>query len=454
MTMPPLAVIILAAGKGTRMKSDLPKVMHKLAGKPLIAHAVGSLKTLSPLKLITVIAPHMDSVRNAVSTEFSQAEFAVQEEQKGTGHAVRMAENALKNFSGIVLIAYGDTPLVKPETYARLIAVHAQHPKCAVAVLGMEMENPAGYGRLVSASQGGEEDQAFMLERIVECKDASAEEKRITLCNSGVMAVRADVLFEQLAKLRTNNASKEYYLTDIPGLARAQGLECRAIAADGAELQGINSRAQLADAEAALQQRLRRLHMENGVTLIDPDSVFFAADTMIGRDSVIHPFVVFANGVRVGKGVEIRAFSHLEGANIEDNAIIGPYARLRPGAVLEEAAHIGNFVEIKNSRIGKGAKVNHLAYVGDAQVGDKANIGAGTITCNYDGYAKHQTIIGAGAFIGSNTSLVAPVSVGEGAITGAGSVITQDIPAHALGVERSPQQTREGAAERIRRKRQ
>ncbi len=440
----PVACVVLAAGKGTRMKSSMPKVMHRLTGKPLIAHVSGSLKALNPAILVTVIAPGMDSVEQAVRAEYAQAKFAVQEQQNGTGHAVRMAQAALEGFEGNVLIAYGDTPLVKTETFARLLAVLEEYPKCSLATLGMRMDDPTGYGRLVVNEQG-------QLERIVECKDANPWEKAIKLCNSGVMAVRGPVLFNLLRQIQNRNVSGEYYLTDSVGIAREQGLECRAVEAlDAQELQGINSRAQLAEAEQFMQNRLRRAAMDSGVTLIDPASVFFSIDTQIGQDTVVHPFVNFGPGVRIGSNVEIRSFSHLEEASVADHATIGPYARLRPGAVLEEGAHIGNFVEIKKSTIAKGAKVNHLTYIGDAEVGEGANVGAGTITCNYDGYAKHKTVIGAGAFIGSNTSLVAPVKIGEGAITGAGSVITQDVPAHALAVERSDQSIREGAAQRIR----
>ena len=430
------STIILAAGKGTRMRSSLPKVLHKVAGKPLVAHVLASVAPLKPTQVITVIAPHMDNVREACLQEFLACEFAVQTQQKGTGDAVRAALSVLGK-SDYVLVLTGDTPLIQSDTLQLLIEKSAT---CDIAVLGMRVANPTGYGRLVTDSNG-------ILEAIVECKDASPTQKQITLCNSGIMAIRSKYLPDLLAKLSTNNASKEYYLTDIIAHANAAKLRCVvAEAADSAELAGINTRAQLAAAEATLQNRLRMSAMEQGATLIDPATVFFSADTVLGEDVVVHPFVIFGAGVKVGNNVEIRSYSHLEGAVVEHGAIIGPFARLRPKTVVEENAHVGNFVELKATRLGKGAKANHLSYIGDASVGEGANIGAGTITCNYDGVNKYKTTIGENAFIGSNTSLVAPVNIGHGAMVGAGSVITEDVEDGALAIARAAQIVKSGRA--------
>lgn len=426
------AIVILAAGKGTRMRSSLPKVMHRVAHEPMISHVLRAASALNPKHLAVVIAPGMDNVRQAVETQASDAVCVIQEKQFGTGHAVRCAEDALRSFSGNVLILYGDTPLIRPETLIALQEKLESDPKTVLVTLGMRLDNPTGYGRLITTRKG-------TLERIVECKDASAKEKAVRLCNSGVMMVRVQHLFSLLASLTTANQSGEYYLTDIVGHARRQKLGCGVLEADPSELSGINDRAQLAQAEQALQSRLRKNAMLSGVTLIGPESVYLSADTSIGPDTVIGPNVIIAPGVSIGSGVEIRAFCHLEKATVADGSVIGPFARLRPGTALEENVHIGNFVETKQTHVKRGAKINHLSYVGDAVIGAGANIGAGTITCNYDGFHKHKTHIGAGAFIGSNTSLVAPVTIGEGAITGAGSVITKDVPVDALSLERSTQ---------------
>ncbi len=434
------AAVILAAGKGTRMKSDLPKVMHKLAGKPLISHVLSAVDQLGAEKKVLVIAPVMDSVAAVAQG----CDIAIQDKQLGTGHAVSCSESSLKNYTDTVLVLYGDTPLITAATLKRML-VAAQ--SADVVVLGMQLENPMGYGRLVVNKSGH-------LDAIVECKDASAEQKKITLCNSGVIAVSGKHLFALIKKITPNNASGEFYFTDIASLANAERLRSMVVEAPAAELSGINSRLQLAEAEHALQTRLRKQALENGVTLVDPTTVYFAADTKIAQDVVIHPHVVFGEGVVIESGAEIRSFSHIEGAHIGKNAIIGPFARLRPGSVLEENAHVGNFVELKKTRMGKGAKANHLSYVGDSDVGANANIGAGTITCNYDGINKYQTTIGEGAFIGSNTSLVAPVTVGKGAIIGAGSVITKDVEADALSMERSEQVAFAGKAKEIRQKKQ
>lgn len=429
----PIACVVLAAGKGTRMRSKLPKVMHKIAHKPMLMHVIDTALGLGAEKIVTVTSPDMDAVRKAVTVRYkSAAENAIQHEQLGTGDAVKAAKSALRNFDGAVFVLYGDVPLIRIETLKKMADALKADPKTAIVVLGMEAPLPNDYGRLVTGKDG-------TLERIVEVKDASEKERQITLCNSGVMVVRGKMLFGLLAKLSAKNAQGEYYLTDIVAHARKDGQICRVVSADSEELQGINSRIELAKGEESYQNRLRNEAMVAGVTMIDPKSVFLCGDTKLGQDVIIHPNVIFGPGVTVGDNVEIRSFSHLEGAKIAASAIIGPFARLRPGADIGKSAHIGNFVEIKQSVIEAGAKANHLSYIGDAHVGTNANIGAGTITCNYDGYTKSRTTIGANAFIGSNTSLVAPVSVGEGAIVGAGSVITEDVDTDALAIAR-PQQ--------------
>lgn len=421
--------VVLAAGKGTRMRSTLPKVLHKIAGKPLIAHVLSSVAPLVPVQVVTVVAPHMEDVQRACGQTFPACQFAVQLQQKGTGDAVRAALPLLDKKATAILVLYGDTPLMRSETLAAVLEKSAH---CDIAVLGMRVENPSGYGRLVTGENG-------WLEQIVECKDASSIQKKITLCNSGIMVIRSKILPDLLAKLSNHNASKELYLTDIIAHANHAGYRCAVVEADTTELSGINTRAQLADAEHVLQMRLRALAMENGATLVDPSTVYFSADTMLGSDVVVHPFVVFGEGVKVGNHVEIRSYSHIEGTDIASGATIGPFARLRPGTKLEENAHVGNFVELKATRLGRGAKANHLAYIGDADVGAAANIGAGTITCNYDGVNKYRTTIGEGAFIGSNSALVAPVSIGSGAMVGAGSVITDDVVPNALAIARAAQ---------------
>lgn len=429
------ALIVLAAGKGTRMKSDLPKVLHPLGGRPLLAHA---LKAGEGAARAVVVAGHgAELVRAAVAETMPDAEVVVQREQLGTGHAVAQAGPALKDFAGDAIVLYGDTPFIRPETLMAMQAARASG--AAVVVLGFMAETPGRYGRLILSPSGD-------LEGIIEAKEASPDQLAIRLCNSGVVCAKASLLFDLVAGIGNDNAAGEYYLTDIVALARGRGLRTAVVTCDEEETLGINSRAELAQAESAFQARARLAAMEGGATLIAPETVFLSADTEIGRDVVIHPNVVIGPGVRIGDGAEIRAFSHLEGCTIAPGAQIGPYARLRPGAEIAKGARIGNFVEVKNARIGEGAKVNHLSYVGDAHVGASANIGAGTITCNYDGVMKHQTKIGEGAFIGSNTALVAPVEIGAAAITGSGSVITRDVPDGALATERAPQVTRDGLA--------
>jgi len=439
-----VACIILAAGKGTRMKSKLPKVMHEVARKPMLLHVVDTALALKPQTVAVVTSPDMTSVRNALERQYKdKVANAIQQEQRGTGDAVKAAKAALKDVTGTVLILYGDTPLIRTETLASMAALLKKNSKLGLVVLGMEIDMPNDYGRLIL-------DKNSNVERIVEARDATAKEKAVTLCNSGVMAVRANLLFSLLGKLTNKNAKNEYYLTDIVALARKEGHSCGMIKTDSLELLGVNSRAELACAEANMQRRLRKKAMENGATFIDPASVFLACDTKLGQDVVVHPHVVFGPGVEVADNVEIRSFCHLEGAKVYEGAIIGPFARLRPGAVIGESAHVGNFVEIKQAMLERGAKANHLSYIGDANVGEGANIGAGTITCNYDGYAKHRTVIGNNAFIGSNTALVAPVIIGDGAVIGAGSTISEDVEPDALAIARAPQKQKSGWAKSFR----
>jgi bifunctional UDP-N-acetylglucosamine pyrophosphorylase/glucosamine-1-phosphate N-acetyltransferase len=435
----PLAAIVLAAGKGTRMRSATAKVLHKVAGRPMVGHVIAAAEALGAGPIVVVVAPGMDDVAKAVAPH----PIAIQAEQRGTGDAVKAAREQLQGFAGDVLILYGDCPLLRPETLA---AMRAQRRDEAVTVLGIRVPGPSPYGRLVLRPDGG-------LDRIVEALDASEAERRIELCNSGVMLVDAARLFDLLGGIGHANAKGEYYLTDIVAVARAAGLVCRVAEAPAEEALGVNSRVELAAAEAVTQDRLRRRAMEDGATLVDPSSVWFSFDTRLGRDVTVEPNVVFGPGVTIGDNVQIRAFCHIEQAIVEPGAIIGPYARLRPGASIGAGAHIGNFVEIKNARIDDGAKANHLSYIGDADVGAGANIGAGTITCNYDGFNKSRTRIGAGAFIGSDTTLVAPVTVGKGAFTAAGSTITEDIPDDALAVARGRQATRLGWAAEFRERR-
>jgi bifunctional UDP-N-acetylglucosamine pyrophosphorylase/glucosamine-1-phosphate N-acetyltransferase len=424
MSEPQLAGIVLAAGQGIRMRSDRPKVLHVVAGRPMIGHVIAALSALAPRRIAVVIGPAADGVAAAVAPH----QTIVQAERRGTGHAVKTARPLLDGFDGDVVVLNGDGPLIRPETIRRLVAARRQ---ADLVVLGFRAADPTGYGRLILDPAGG-------VSRIVEHKDAGPAEQAVALCNAGAFAADAALLFGLVERLRPDNAQGEYYLTDIVGLARADGATVAVVEADEEEVQGVNSRLELSRVEAVAQRRLRHAAMAAGATLIDPDTVYFSADTQVGRDVTVGPNVVFGPGVTIGDRVEIRAFSHLEQALVRDDALIGPFARLRPGADIGAGAHIGNFVEIKNAVIEAGAKANHLSYVGDAHVGAGANIGAGTITCNYDGMFKWTTEIGAGAFIGSNTALVAPVTVGAGAIVGAGSVITADVPPGALHFTRAP----------------
>jgi bifunctional UDP-N-acetylglucosamine pyrophosphorylase/glucosamine-1-phosphate N-acetyltransferase len=442
MTKRKIAVLVLAAGAGARMKSARAKVLHPLAGRPLIAHVLASAEALKPERIVAVVGRGMGDVARAARPHAA----AIQHPQRGTAHAVLAARAAFKPFArrgGAVLVLYGDTPLIRPVTLRAMIRALDSPSKPAVVALGFRPAEPAHYGRLVVGAGG-------LLERIVEAREATAAERAIALCNAGVMAFDGEGLLERLARVKNANVKREYYLTDAVGLARAEGRACAAIEADAAEVMGVNSRAELAEAERAMQQSLRARAMAEGATLSDPDTVWFSFDTRLGRDVTVGPNVAFGPGVVVGDEAEIRGFCHIEGARIGKGAIVGPFARLRPGARLEEDAHVGNFVEIKNAALGKGAKANHLAYVGDARIGADANIGAGTITCNYDGFAKHTTEIGAGAFIGSNAALVAPVKIGAGAVVGAGSVIAKNVAEDALAVARPKQIEVKGWARRRR----
>jgi bifunctional UDP-N-acetylglucosamine pyrophosphorylase/glucosamine-1-phosphate N-acetyltransferase len=433
-----IALVILAAGKGTRMNSDLPKVLHPIANAPMLVHAMQAGATLSPSRTVVVAGHGFDSVQTAAK-EFDENVIVVeQKEQNGTAHAVHVCRDALHDFDGDVIVLFGDTPFVRAETLEKMVAAKAEN---AVVVLGFEAADPGKYGRLIMSG-----DQ---LDRIVEFADASDEERAVTFCNSGVMLADRATLFSLIDEITPQNAQGEYYLTDAVGLARKRGLGVTAVSCDESETLGINSRAHLAEAEAVFQTNARQELMELGVTLQQPDTVMMSFDTVIGRDTLIEPNVYFGPGVTVESGTRIRAFSHLEGCHVSRGALVGPYARLRPGAELSENVRVGNFVEIKNAEVGEGTKVNHLSYIGDATLGTGTNIGAGTITCNYDGVMKHHTTIGDNAFIGSNTMLVAPVSVGNEAMTGSGSVITKDVPEAALAIARAEQQTKPGVARKL-----
>ena len=441
MTKKKTAAIVLAAGLGTRMKSTLPKVMHPLAGRPMISMVMETLSALAPERVVVVTGKDMEQVAEAVNPNPT----VIQEPRLGTAHAVMAARPELDGFDGDVLVLYGDSPLISSETLRRMLAAKRGAPHPAVVVLGFRPADPGAYGRLMV-------DDTGYLESIVEAADATPGQAAVGLCNSGVMVIDGTRLFDLVAAVGNDNAKGEYYLTDIVALARSQGLTCAVVEGGEEELVGVDSRSGLAWAEAVVQRRLRAAAMDGGATLTDPGTVHFCFDTRLGRDVTVGPHVVFGPGVTIGDGVEILSFSHIEGAKVAAGVRIGPFARLRPGADIAENAHIGNFVEIKNATVEAGAKANHLAYIGDARIGAGANIGAGTITCNYDGFLKHHTDIGAGAFIGSNTALVAPVKIGDGAVIGAGSTIIRDVPADALTVERSKQATVEGWAKSYREK--
>lgn len=431
----PTHLILLAAGAGTRMLSDRAKVLHEIGGAPIFAHTLASAAHLDGKKVI--VTGHDGEFVRVAAKELDDSLICVdQPEQLGTAHAVTMATEALKGAGGDTVMLFGDTPFIRPETLDAMS--QARTNGADIVFLGFNAIDPARYGRLITDGD--------TLLKIVEWKDASEDERAITLCNSGVVMAGTETLLRLAAAVGNDNAAKEFYLTDIPALGREEGLITKVVTCDEAETLGINNRADLAAAEAVFQTRKRDAALANGVTMQAPETVFFSFDTVVGRDATIEANVVFAPGVTVESGATIRAFSHLEGCHVSTGAIVGPYARLRPGAELANKAKVGNFVEIKNAQIGEGAKVNHLTYIGDASVGDGSNIGAGTITCNYDGVFKHRTEIGKDAFIGSNTMLVAPVKVGDGAMTATGSVVTREVPAGDMAVARVKQDNKPGFA--------
>jgi bifunctional UDP-N-acetylglucosamine pyrophosphorylase/glucosamine-1-phosphate N-acetyltransferase len=435
------AVVILAAGQGTRMRSDTHKVLHPIASRPVLLHLLDRVDALGANKRVVVVGKGREQVEAAIAGR--KVDVAVQTEQKGTGHAVQQAQGALAGYDGPVLVLYADTPFVEADTLRRMIDRLNGEGGPGVVVLASRPDDPLKYGRIILG-------QGDRIARMVEYKDATEEERAVRLCNSGMMAVRAADLFRWLGKVGNDNAAGEYYLPDIVNIAAEEGREAVVIEGDPYEAAGVNSRAELAHLELEWQRRRREQVLDEGATLIDPESVWFAYDTKLGRDVTVEPHVVFGPGVSVADGATIHAFSHIEGATIGAGASIGPFARIRPGTTLGEKTKVGNFVELKKAEVAAGAKVNHLSYVGDAAVGAKANIGAGTITCNYDGFGKYRTEIGAGAFIGSNSALVAPVKIGAGAIVGAGSVITGDVEADSLALERSEQRGIAGWAKRFR----
>ena len=430
-----VSVIVLAAGLGTRMNSDLPKVLHPLGGVPMLYHALTTARALEPSRMVVVTGHEAAAVAKAALAFDESIQTVIQEPQLGTGHAVAQAAPMLADVEGEAIVLYGDTPFVRPETLEAMLAARARH---AVVFLGFEPRAPGRYGRLIV--------QGDALLKIVEFNDASEAERSIGLCNSGVVCAEAATLVRLVAQLQNHNAKAEYYLTDIVELARAAGLSVGYVTCPEWETLGINSRPQLAAAEAAFQTRMRTGALDNGVTLTAPDTVFFALDTCIGRDATIGPHVIFGPAVTIESGAEIKGFCHLEGCHISRGAVVGPFARLRRGAELAEDVHVGNFVEIKNAVLEEGVKVGHLTYLGDAHIGEFTNIGAGTVTCNYDGVMKHYTEIGKNAFIGSNTMLIAPVTVGDNALTASGSVITQDVPPRALAIGRAKQINKPGLA--------
>jgi bifunctional UDP-N-acetylglucosamine pyrophosphorylase / glucosamine-1-phosphate N-acetyltransferase len=440
---PPLAAVVLAAGQSIRMNSAVSKVLHKIAGRPLLGHVLTTIADLDAARCVVVAGPGQVDVADL--GKIYGADIAVQDPPLGTGHAVLQARDALEGFQGDIMVVYGDTPLMRPETLRSMIDRRHQADDPAVVVFGFRPDDAALYGRLIVDS----EDH---LTRIVEARDANEAEKAINLCNGGVMVLDGAIAFDLLAAVGNDNAKGEYYLTDIVAEAGKAGRVCAVVEGDELEVMGVDHRTALAAAEAALQGRLRQQALDAGATLVDPDTVWFSADTRLGRDVHIEPNVFFGPDVIVGDNVTIKAFSHIEGATIARGAVIGPFARLRPGTELGEDTKVGNFVEIKKAKIEAGAKVNHLSYIGDARIGEAANIGAGTITCNYDGFNKSHTDVGAGAFIGSNSALVAPVTIGDGATVGAGSTISNDVPADDLTVTRAPQKNIPGGAARLRKR--
>jgi bifunctional UDP-N-acetylglucosamine pyrophosphorylase/glucosamine-1-phosphate N-acetyltransferase len=435
----PLAAVILAAGKGTRMKSARHKVLHPLAGRPMIEHLLDALGELAPERTVVVVGEGREQLESALA---GRAAFVVQEPQFGTGHAVQQAETALAGFDGDVLVLYGDVPLVRAATMRALVERLHERDAPEAVVLAFEPEDPLQYGRVLATGD--------KITWMVEHKDANEGQRACRLCNSGLLAARSETLFALLARVGNDNAQGEYYLPEIVNIAIAAGQHCAVVVTDDPdEVSGINSRAELAAAEARWQRARRTRAMADGATLVAPETVFFSWDTQLGRDVTVEPNVVFGPGVQVADGATINAFSHLEGARVASGSSVGPFARLRPGAVLEEGAKVGNFVEVKNAVLGPGAKANHLTYLGDATVGAGANIGAGTITCNYDGYFKHRTEIGPRAFIGSNSALIAPVRIGADAIVGAGSAVSRDVADGELRMVRAEQLVKPGWADRF-----
>ena len=433
--------VILAAGKGTRMRSSLPKPLHRVGGHPMLGWSIDAAHAAGATRTIAVLAPNSGEIQKWLD----DTAIAIQEDQLGTGSAVAAARDAVGQDDGIAIVMFADTPLVRADSIASIVGKVADG--AAIAVAAFEPADPTGYGRLVQGRDGS-------IESIVEHREATDAQQRIGLCNGGIMAARTPLLFDLLDQVTNDNAKGEYYLTDIVALASAGGHHVAHIVIDETEILGVNDRADLAAAEAALQSRLRATAMQAGVTMVAPDTVFIAADAVIEPDVIIEPHVVIGSGCHIGEGSIIRAFSHLEGTHLGACCIIGPYARLRPGTEAGDGVKVGNFVEIKKTKLGAGAKANHLTYLGDANIGSEANIGAGTITCNYDGFGKHETLIGDGAFIGSNTALVAPVKIGARAIIGAGSTITRDVGPDNIAVERANTSEREGAAAKFRETRQ
>jgi bifunctional UDP-N-acetylglucosamine pyrophosphorylase/glucosamine-1-phosphate N-acetyltransferase len=443
MTPNKLAVVVLAAGQGTRMKSDLPKVLHPVAGRAMLRHVLDAAQSLDPERIVVVVGPGAEAVQKAAAPH----RIVVQEERLGTGHAVMCAAEALADYAADensdILVIYGDTPLLTGVTLKRMLEERNQSRSTKLVGLAFRPADPAQYGRFVLNDAG-------IVDGIVEFADADEIVRKIDLCNAGPLIGEGKTLLELVKGLSSDNAQGEYYLTDLFAAARAGNMASRIVEAPADEVLGVNSRAELAIAESVMQGRLRAAAMAGGATLIAPETVWLSCDTVIGRDVVVEPNVIFGPGVTIDDNVQIRAFSHIEGARVESGAVVGPYARLRPGTELGRGVKIGNFVECKNVVFGEGAKANHLSYVGDATVGAKANIGAGTITCNYDGFRKSRTEIGAGAFIGSNSALVAPVSIGEGVIVAAGSTIVEDVPKDALVFGRGRQTAKPGRAASIR----
>jgi len=428
-----LGCIILAAGKGTRMKSALPKPLHEIAGRPMVQHVIATAERLNPDKIVVVTGPDMEQMQEAVRPHA----IALQPVPNGTGGAALAAAQHFKDFDGDILVMYGDTPLVTTATMQKMVDIRRQFSSIGLTFSGMRVTAPNTYGRMVMDDDG-------TLKKIVEFKDASTEEKNITLCNGGIVCADGAKLFQWLSQVSNNNAQGEYYLTDLPAIARKDNRQTHVVEVPAEEMEGINSRVDLAYIEKLFQKRLRDEHMLAGVTLVDPETVYFSYDTVIGQDVIIEPNVFFCPGVVIRNNVHIQANCHIAGSEIEEGATIGPFARLRNGSKIGKDAHLGNFVETKNTHVGAGAKAGHLTYLGDAEIGEKTNIGAGVITCNYDGFLKHKTKIGKEAFVGSNSALVAPVTVGNGAFIGAGSTIGQNVPDNALGITRAPQINKEG----------